>query len=175
MTKPVWLLDFDGVVNVVKREPPTNIWPEEDWRRTEQKLDNYTFQILYAQPVIDFLVKMSDKAEIRWHTTWKENILPLARRMGLPEFEIQKSALYVSDNFWWKSPPALKVVLEEERPLIWTDDDLNYMLDRADAKLLKASQPCLLLCTAEYHGLRKQDLELIQSSIEEFTAIDGDQ
>lgn len=134
--KPVFLLDVDGVINACQYKLPTT-WPEDTWRRTTARALNGEFPILYSTEVIDFINRMADVVEIRWHTTWQHEALALGRQLGIeaefevadaPEFDMytykMSSTWYNGPHGWWKMAAALRVVNDEERPLIWADDDL---------------------------------------------------
>lgn len=121
MKKPVWLLDIDGVVNAVAH------------------LDGMVntkvmgFPINYSPKVIEFIkaVHADERAEIRWHTTWQESARSkFAPAVGLPDFPVADNGPRhdgAGGRGWWKDRAAHDVVFVEGRPLLWTDDDLNYM------------------------------------------------
>jgi hypothetical protein len=170
--KPVWLLDIDGVLNAVSKEPQTNIWPHEAWVQTEALGYSRTWPILAAQPVVDFIneVHASGLVEIRWHTTWQEAAQNLATALGLPTFEVQDAPEFgnrFGDN-WWKWPAGWRVVSEEGRPLVWTDDDLSYGLEPGQGTRLREVGKVLLISPASREGLVKKHLTKIQEFIDLF-------
>lgn len=140
---PVWLLDIDGVVNATSKKPPTYLWSEDKWITTTVKNSMGEFPILTAKPVVDFINEIHDsgRAEIRWHTTWQEEALDLGDAVGFRSFRVADAPEYHSYGprfmaqrlaagkpTWWKLPAAERVVEEEKRPLLWTDDDIGWEL-----------------------------------------------
>lgn len=141
--KPVWLLDIDGVINAIGRKPDPSVWPRDLWTaRTVAALP-----ILVAEPVLQFIrdVHASGLAEIRWHTTWQNDAVHVfAPEFNLPELPVHHCPEFHAGSVaarggsslggpetWWKLPAALRVVHEEGRRLIWTDDDLEMERWRA--------------------------------------------
>lgn len=140
MTKPIWLLDIDGVVNSLSNKAPRYVWPLETWHKIDvADTAGISWPILYSTEVIDRINAVHDSglAEVRWHTTWQESALNFADAVGLrgfyiadaPEFEnlgqYTAQAILNCLPTWWKFPAALRVLQEEGRPLIWTDDDVE--------------------------------------------------
>jgi hypothetical protein len=139
-TTPVWLLDVDGVINAIGTKPDPSVWPRDTWSHTRVSVtDGSSWPILTASPVIDFLRAAHDSGavEIRWHTTWQSDAPKvLAPLLGLPDWPVHPCPEFhgavnavggssVGPGAWWKLPAALRVVHDENRRLIWTDDDLH--------------------------------------------------
>lgn len=137
--RPVWLLDVDGVINAIALQPEADSWPAPAWtHRLVTALDGRTWPILSAQPVLDFLIAVdrADRAEIRWHTTWQQSAVErLGPALGLPSWPIATAPEFtdfddsgyagrMAGPRWWKAGAAQRVRTEEQRRLIWTDDDL---------------------------------------------------
>lgn len=141
--KPVWLLDIDGVLNAISGKPPTYLWSDDKWIQTTLTNSMGDFPILTAKPVVDFINEIHDsgRAEIRWHTTWQEEALDFGDAVGLRSFKVVLSPefheygpRFVAQQIaagkpkWWKFPAAERVIDEEKRPLLWTDDDISWEL-----------------------------------------------
>lgn len=173
---PVWLLDVDGVLNAVTRYPDCEVWPRESWVRTEAEASGRVWPLWVATPVLEFLTEMheSGKVEVRWHTTWREDAArSLAPTLGLPDFPMQEAAEFDAPaptgyggvkrgSTWWKLPAAERVVRDEGRRLVWTDDDIA--LERARYGLGKAfdSEDILLVAPDVRTGLTPQHLEAVR-------------
>lgn len=134
-SRPVLLLDVDGVLNAISRVPDTSVWPKELWRgHRVTDLDGNTWPILAAQPVLDYLSAVHEQglAEIRWHTTWRSSAkLRLAPVLGLPDWPVAESPTSLptqrdAAGRWWKTATAHHVVHQEGRRLIWIDDDIAF-------------------------------------------------
>lgn len=127
--KPIWLLDIDGVINSTLRRFPTKTWPEGQWLSKHVWSGRSRWPIHVAVPVRDYVRTVHEMGlvEIRWHTTWQETANNVSRVFDMPEFPVQPAPEFLEDlTDWWKAPPAVRVLLEN-RPLLWTDDDLNYL------------------------------------------------
>jgi hypothetical protein len=175
-TLPVWLLDVDGIVNAIGRKPDPSVWPRDQWVVGSAQ----GWPILAATPVLDFIraVHSQNLAEIRWHTTWQETAqgeltdllgLPLLPVMPCPEFHSNVAPAggsSLSGDGWWKLPAALRVVHEEKRQLIWTDDDLEIESRRKGGLQglplnLSGSESTLLLSPRMSQGLGRRHLRMI--------------
>lgn len=139
--KPIWLLDVDGVLNAVvgyRKEYPAT------WRNWEQQVLG-GFTITWSPDLMERINKLlaDDLVEIRWLTTWREEanahlITPfgLTEMAVCPDEDLGRCQLNLDDEWsphegklssytWWKFPAARFQHLEG-RPLIWTDDDLQF-------------------------------------------------
>lgn len=178
--KPVLLLDIDGVINAISREPETRAWPEEAWVRGWVKGGDGTWPILAAQPVIDFINRLHDQelAEVRWHTTWQHEAQNLADFFGLRTFAVAEAPEYLDRQWiakairderptWWKLSAALRVLQEEKRPLIWIDDELSYELRKFDWPT--DIPPHLALTPNHIEGITARHIQKISYFIDEVT------
>lgn len=164
---PVWLLDLDGVVNAASRKFPTHAWPGETWQEIEaEDEEGITWPIKAARPVVEFIkaVHESGRAEIRWHSTWQAHANLVGGQIGLPEFGVQEAPEYKSAGAddWWKAPAARRVLAEEGRDLLWTDDDADAELGRAErTELASLGRRLLIVCPDSTTGLCKKHLRQI--------------
>ena len=167
--KPVWLLDIDGVINALNHDAlPTRDWPSACWRSVEaESAHEIRWPIVAAQPVLDFIwvVHAEGRAEIRWHTSWQEFANNVSRSLGLPEFPLQPAPEFDEPiGFtWWKLPAARRVLADEGRRLIWTDDDVAEEMTRLERRELQATGRALLLCPDTMTGLRRRHLKRIEA------------
>lgn len=134
-SRPVLLLDVDGVINAISNNPDRTLWPDELWRRHQvTDLEGNTWPILAGQPVLDYLSAVHEQglAEVRWHTTWRANAkLRLAPVLGLPDWPVAESPTWLltqrdQAGRWWKTATARRVVQIEGRRLIWLDDAIAF-------------------------------------------------
>lgn len=167
MTVPVWLLDIDGVINALGGSDTYRMqWPNAVWRETRLSAsgDGAGFRITVAQPVIDFIIATHEDelAEIRWHTTWQADAQRLADWAGLPTFPVHDAPEFNSKlhwKRWWKLPAAHRVVNDEGRKLLWTDDDIRYELRRDNT--LRTARDCKIIAPNDMFGLSPDNLEEI--------------
>lgn len=167
--KPLWLLDFDEVVNVPAlpgRNPPGHIWPGADWIDTRGEAEGRRYRILAARPVLDFITRIheGDYATILWHTSWQQEIYPVAEELGLPRFGYVDAPEYSGggdkDGPWWKLPGAWRTFGQEGR-VVWTDDDLNGCLTPSQESRLRARPITLLIAPSIGTGLTRKHLTAI--------------
>jgi hypothetical protein len=171
---PVWLLDIDGVVNVLARGGPPDCWPADAWLQRTVRADvpdrgEMTLPILAARPVLDFVARVhaSGAAEIRWHSTWRAAaVTALAPALGLPAVPISVAPEWAQTAaMWWKIPAARRVA-ESGRRLVWTDDQLTLyrgdVLSEPDLTALDRWAGALLLATDARVGLTPDDLRRIE-------------
>lgn len=171
--KPVWLLDIDGVLNAVTsagRKPPHHVWPARDWIRTHANDSRGArWSMTIAQPVIAFVRKVHEEglAEIRWHTTWQEAANSL-NGIGLPVLPVQEAPefIHLGDyDRWWKLPAVWRVLTDEGRRVLWTDDDADWEL-RDEQKSSLAEAGCRIISPDTYTGLTPKHLRLIGEYLE---------
>jgi hypothetical protein len=172
---PVWLLDVDGVLNAATKKPDRNVWPTDQWVHGRASDGRREFSILFARPVADFVRRVHDegRAEIRWHTTWQHEAAAVGKLLGLPDFPVQKAPEFAEPDVglvdgelvrrpWWKIGAALRVVEDEGRALVWTDDDaVAFSLDRATRYRLTSAKPCLIVAPSSTTGLTPKHLRQI--------------
>jgi hypothetical protein len=171
---PVWLLDIDGVVNACVPKPDSSVWPADTWRLATV----HGFPILVASPVVEFIRRVHDsgRADIRWHTTWQHNAQLVADEFGLPELPVAEApefvlrsydpALHGRDTAWWKRATAERVLTDEKRPLIWTDDDITRSLEPSDRAEIRALGPALLISPSDRTGLTPKHLHRIETFLD---------
>jgi hypothetical protein len=177
---PVWLLDVDGVLNAIAKKPDPSVWPKDTWLTGTARAGGKHWPILAAQPVLDFVlaVHSAGAAEIRWHTTWQSDAQgALSTLLGLPQFPLTHSPEASAGlaplggsssgyGEWWKLPAAQRVLSEEGRRLLWTDDDLAFEATRAYWSSLPlplppglaADRSSLLISPRENLGLTRRHL-----------------
>lgn len=174
--KPVWLMDVDGVVNAATKKPDPNVWPARDWVQDRASDGKRSWPITFARPVAAFIrdVHEAGRAEIRWHTTWQEWAHAVSRLLGLPDFPIQEAPewavhLRAETEEWWKIGAALRVVEEEKRPLLWTDDDASdsWSLPNEVRTRIVTAQPTLIVAPAPETGLCRRHLRQIDEFLTE--------
>lgn len=122
---PIWLLDVDGVLNAVCHPSrPPRTW--DSWRSGTAIAAGERFVITFAPELMTGIRDLheSGMVEIRWLTTWGHDAnRSLRHLLELPEFPVAGEPAYA--EAWWKLPCAVRAA-QDERPLIWTDDDLDY-------------------------------------------------
>lgn len=161
-SKPVLLLDIDGVVNSLLKQPPSMGWPKDAWLQADYTdADGRVWPLLWASPVVEYLSNLhrQGRLEVRWHTTWQEQAVEFAKIVGLPtewtvaeapEFQANwglfaKEQILKAQPTWWKYPAALRVLTDEGRPLIWIDDDLFANVNRTHRNgLAQIGKVCLV-------------------------------
>src|SRR5689334_3933257 len=105
MSKIVWFLDIDGVINSFPAPPEVT-----DWKYENKIILGYS--IWYAPELIKFIDDIHDsgKVEVRWLTTWEhranENFAP---EVGFRNrFEVEDRDYAYGDFAWWKADNVAK-------------------------------------------------------------------
>lgn len=139
MTLPVWLIDVDGVLNIIG-------WDQD--KVTEEWGDTYDFRAM------DFRIRVSPRmlktarswmdeglVDPRWLTTWEDLAnAHLIERLGWPELPVagrraesklerprrlsESHEFYREDVGWWKLE-FVQAVYETGVPVVWTDDEIR--------------------------------------------------
>jgi hypothetical protein len=173
---PVWLLDVDGVINILPQSGGGSQWPRDQCTERRVRSNGTQWTVTIADAVNDFIRRAhaSGLVEIRWHTTWQHDALKLGQAFGLPEFPVQfapelatrRTASVEDTHGWWKYPAALRVVGKENRRLIWTDDDARFEMSPAErAALDRPHRPALIIAPVSRHGLMAAHLTRIAEFI----------
>lgn len=182
--KPVMLLDIDGVLNAMSKEPPRNVWPVEAWQRAKiPSSDGIEYPFMWAKPVVEWLNRLHDSGdvEIRWHTTWQHEALTVGEVLGLPVFRVHDCPEFVEGQAngsalvarllreglprWWKYPAAERVLSDEGCRMIWIDDDINYQLTLGVRRTLRATYNVEFVSPNERTGLTTKHMLKVESAI----------
>lgn len=169
-TVPIWLLEFDGVVNVIQDHPPTRIYPADTWIYTEDEFQGKVWPILASTVVLDFIRQMHEEglADIRWHTTWQEEAHRVGEKLNLPKFPIEPAPEFrgspvkwsYSATPWWKLPAVWRLLNLGYR-VLWTDDDIDFELSHQQRLALRTSG-CRPICPDTDAGLETHNLQEIE-------------
>lgn len=189
---PVMLLDLDGVINAFTKTigipglPDTvrtipkmlrQSWPEDTWRYGKWKIESIAYPLLWSTGVIRQLTAWhaDGDVEMRWHTTWQHEALPVAQALfGLPEFKVQSAPEADQDlgvlaaelirkdrPGWWKYPAVERVLTEERRAVIWVDDDITGRVSRTYRDKMAKMGSFLAVSPDGATGLTPRHLRLI--------------
>lgn len=179
--KPVWLLDVDGVINACTFPHFPDTFPKDTWRLEMvapgdphmYAAPGPAYPIRFSTEVVDFINHMADIVDIRWHTTWQDSAIThlspaLGIRTDIPVMIANEFRNTNHNKYWWKMPAALRVVNDEERTLIWTDDDLSGSEIRHFSENIAWDNTKHLLITPDtVAGLTPANLERIEEFAQE--------
>jgi hypothetical protein len=146
--KPIWLLDFDGVLNILAAQGDTSVWAE--WRDHKRPSPEDIPWMLWAPEAVS-LVAEANEAGVRvvWLTTWGALTATIADVIkDIPadlEYwtngdlsRIGHTSRRSGQN--WKVDCA-RFLVPEQSPLLWTDDNLPKMLHKDDRAWLRSREP----------------------------------
>lgn len=128
--QPIWLLDFDGVLNAVAPRGDTRVW--ETWHVSLKGEDPESIPWYLWAPEATQVVAEAATAGVRviWLTDWMEMTQKLHETIpNLPpclEFLTNRIA---GPSRHWKVNAAMATV-PDDAPLLWTDDHLHTRLLR---------------------------------------------
>ena len=168
-TRPVWLLDVDGVLNSLSSSPnPKELRRGEAVQKYLKTNSGPTFRMRVHNDLVAFVNRMhsSGLVDIRWATTWTDQ----ANTVFAPAFDLPQLPVWSRppeetgrfDDHNWKTGGALRVV-HAGRKLIWTDDEA--IPDNFDELVEDVSKGHLLVRPDEAVGLTLADCKLIEDFI----------
>jgi|AACY02.2.fsa_nt_gi hypothetical protein len=157
---PVWLLDVDGVVNANRPG-----WSEAPYSG-QMFARGQWWPFRWSPSLVGFIRRIveSERAEVRWATTWNEHARELEALFRLPRLPVAFPEPQGDDFPAGKLQAALRVVEEEQRSLVWTDDDAIPAVGPFRARLDAAEHGFLPISPRPNRGLRPEHA----SAIEEF-------
>lgn len=187
MTSPVWLLDFDGVVNAISKRGAKSVW--DRWASTriphptpDPGMDGATLPLLWSPYVVDTIAyAVSRGVDVRWLTTWREwtTLLPDAiggLPAGLPWMDEDmltaaggKVDVLNQLGQRWKLDVFLGLI-PDDVPVLWTDDHLDAILYRAADKRRVTSRKggTTLVVPRETIGLAQRQVREIREWIDDY-------
>lgn len=176
LRKPIWFCDVDGVINAVAKLDKTHFKNYTDWKTVV--VNGYT--ICYAEEVVDFMNRMSNRVDIKMLTTWKyDSMTMLAPAIGLrTDLEVIDvpgvwSPLSMSierESRWWKLNAIMDNINSPDgADFIWTDDDIgstdrNYVKRMAEFEGLES----LVITPHMGLGLEPEHLRRMEAFAEAF-------
>lgn len=191
MAAPLWLLDFDGVVNAISKRGAKSVWdrwasdriPHPD---PDEGMDGVTLPILWSPYVIDAINYAVDRGiDVRWLTTWREHTailpdvigdLPVLPWMDEDTLSAAGGMVDVLNQLGqrWKLDVFLGVV-PDDVPVLWTDDHLDAILYRAADKHLVTSRKggTTLIAPRETIGLSQRQVREIREWVDDHAVLSG--
>lgn len=168
-SKPIWLLDVDGVLNLFGSAPAA-------WGDTEQFTAN-GYPITWSPKMLARITEIHGNglAEVQWLTTWGHYANAyLAHRFGLSQLTVALEPprdiyRYPFDE-WWKLP-AVREAYDAGNTVLWTDDDIPYYPEVRD--WLKTTDAERILTVAPTDGLLPEHLDVIERWLESLRAEDA--
>ena len=184
MSRPLVLVDVDGVLNAVSLLGRSEAW--DDWRVGTAEADGRTFRITWSPTVVAAVLGWRDVADVQWLTTWGHAAnTSLRHLLELPELPVAGThdapvppvgdgethadvAPAAPDPFtgrWWKFDVVRALVrADPERPVVWLDDDLAGQEDIRAWMRREAS--CLLIAPQPASGLTTAHLDAVEAFLQ---------
>lgn len=162
MTRPLVLLDVDGVVNAV--HPDRAAGSFDDFRQLPQR-----HWLNFSAKQGARLTELREKTDLVWHTTWQAGTLVriLTKLLGWEDTPVLHPITWDynrPDVGWWKSPVAERFILERQQRFVWIDDDLEAGTREFDTLgwVVESGLDHLLVCPTWELGLTPHELDLIE-------------
>lgn len=185
-TRPLVLLDVDGVLNAVGGSR-SGAWA--DWRTGVATAEGRTYPITWSPTVVAAVRSWLDVADVHWLTTWGHDAnTSLRALLDLPELPV--AGTYDSGDEgapdlagpshaavapaapdpltgrWWKFDVVRRLVrADPQRRVVWVDDDLTAQDDVRD--WMRRESSCLLVAPAPGGGLTAPHLRRIEAWLRE--------
>ncbi|BCJ41819.1 hypothetical protein GCM10010168_75070 [Actinoplanes ianthinogenes] len=155
VTRPVWLLDVDGVLNA--NRPGWGAAP----RRGMAYADGIGYVMRWAPALLDRIraIHRAGTAEIRWCTTWCAQAGQLERLFALPHLQPCWTEELTPQEAAVAKLAAARRVLTDGRPLIWTDD---ADIPPSAHEELPGLGRVLLIAPRPNRGLQPDDLDAVE-------------
>jgi len=167
---PVWLLDFDGVINALSQRGGPSIWTDWDNAIVEHYGETpLRLPLLWSGTVIDTVAAaVAAGVDVRWLSTWREHTAVLPSVIpGLPELAYLDEDILVLprlvDDVVWKTEVA-KAFVPDGVPLLWTDDSVGVEIYSGEWRSNR-SGPTSFIRPRPATGLVKRDISAIQDWI----------
>jgi len=157
---PVWLLDVHGVLNA--DVPAWTGSPSVSYAFTDFEKYAMTWSPLLTESICN--LSQQGLVEVRWATTWIPWIEQIERIMNLGPFPVAFNLNPYNVRYApvAKLDAALRVVEQENRLLIWTDD--NVIPDRLkEPEAFLRLEGSLLIVPDSETGLSPVHMEQIES------------
>lgn len=187
--RPVWLLDFDGVLNAIASRGMKSGWDTWKQARIPSPLPDepdVTYPILWAPEAVSVVADaVNAGVRVVWLTTWREDtyLLPLTLTelpdpdlMEVWDEDTAKAAGARLDPLRmlgqdWK-PTVARALLPDDVPLLWTDDNLHFFLLREDRSWLDSRKGSSeLIAPSSSLGLSRKQVKSIREWIDLVSAL----
>lgn len=165
---PVWLLDVDGVLNASSRPG----WHAQPTRRYAYA-GGHEFKFRWAPSLIDALHALirSDLVEVRWATSWINDIGQVNRLLTMPldlplAFALPTDLRPATDALHDAAEDAKRTaaldIARAGRRLLWTDDEAIFPIGTSERDELITAGALLIEPDAR-RGLQPEHIEAIRT------------
>jgi hypothetical protein len=145
MTRPLLLLDVDGVIIPFGAEPPAGY--------EHQNVGGY--DLIWSDQHRDYFEELTPLFDLVWATTWEGQANYLfAPLLGLPELPVIHFEHGTGET--WKLPCIQEFV--GDRPFAWIDDEI---FPDAFAWAESRDTPALLIATKPSIGLSREHIDAL--------------
>lgn len=172
--RPVWLLDYDGVLNVLSPQGDTTLWSEWKVEGRSSHPDSIPWHLWAPEAVKVVAEAHAAGVRVIWLTSWMD----MTQRLHETVTELPEGLEFLTDrgagkggaSRHWKANAAMATV-PDEVPLLWTDDDLNHRLVREKVvkEWLASRGETLRICPRKDQGLTPEHVARIRAWIARVT------
>lgn len=158
MSRPVWLLDVDGVLNATR--PGWGAAPHHGTAHS----DGYPYRLRWAPALITRIHALHNAGHVtlRWCSTWCAYAGQVEHLLGLPRLERAWTHPISHDDALIAKLAAARAVLDQGHRLIWTDDEAVPTSGPIHDELA-ATGRALLIAPPSRHGLQPEHLDAIEA------------
>jgi hypothetical protein len=188
MSKPVWFMDVDGVINVIPSAanrnrigaPHFRVW--KNWHPvTDVEVGGHAYPIRVSSDLVEHINDISQTADIEWLTTWTDaaptifapifgiNDFPVASAKGSDSPFASVSSSIENEYRWWKLNAVIADMETNARPIIWTDDDIwaKYSGNYVKGLAKDMGIPILVISPFDSKGIERYHIDKIREFIKD--------
>ncbi len=168
----IWLLDLDGVINVIAKKPRDG-WGDYAYTAARADTGGIAFKICYSPTFVRLLNLLHAKNVVSFGylTTWEDaGHRQFAPAVGLDVGRWVAGFDYAAGTSWWKLLAAKKLAGSTDATgelLIWTDDDIKHQVEPEEMPELLPRDRSIVICPDETKGLTPEEFESILRAIED--------
>lgn len=162
-----WLLDIDGVVNVIGR-PPREGWGRYD-HTVVPAFDGLRWAVCYSPTFVSVLNALHEKGIVsfRWLTTWEYD----APRCFAPAVGLNIGAWVAAEDDgdtrrWWKLKAFEQTLSEVDHLVVWTDDDMYYYTESLQVVDFLDPNVAVTICPDSRRGLLPKEFTRILEALQ---------
>lgn len=172
MLRPLILIDFDGVFNIVNDlEVARGVW--SDVEEIYVPISGGSIRTRVSPTLVSLFSRIveSGLVDVEWLTTWKEDTEQFPAALGFPSLIWHDEPADLPFFPWWKWEVVKTIAEERERgtPVLWIDDDIRH--DRDAPVWISENEFVTALSPDSFKGITPAQVQEITTFVERHTGV----